>query len=43
MTRVTLEIESSDMYTEDEIYRLVEDVLRDVHWSFVVREVGEND
>lgn len=38
-TIVTLEIEASEMYTEDEILALTEDVLRDVHWSFVVRKI----
>jgi hypothetical protein len=43
MSRILLEIESSDMYTEDDIRRLVEVSLRDIHWSFIVREVVEND
>ncbi len=40
-TVVVIEIEASEMYTEDEILALAEDTLRDVHWSFVVRKVEE--
>lgn len=40
---VTVEIEASEMYTEDDIIALTEDTLRDVHWSFVVRKVDDSN